>query len=112
MRSGQSFLTERPIAHRGFHDIHEGRPENTLAGARSAVDAGYGIECDVRLSSDGEVMVFHDAELERLTAQTGAFAEKSAEKLQSLSILGSSETVPTLRQLINLVEGSVPLIIE
>ena len=54
-----SFL-DRPIAHRAYHDIAAGRPENSVEAIIAAIEAGYGIEIDLQLSSDGVAMVFHD----------------------------------------------------
>ncbi len=62
-----SWLTERPIAHRGLHDATMGVIENTLAAAEAAIGGGFAIECDIQLSADGEAIVFHDETLDRLT---------------------------------------------
>ena len=61
------WLTARPIAHRGLHDASAGVIENTATAFIAARDAGYGIECDVQVSADGEAMVHHDDALGRLT---------------------------------------------
>ncbi|MEO0903784.1 MAG: glycerophosphodiester phosphodiesterase family protein, partial [Pseudomonadota bacterium] len=66
----QSFFA-RPIAHRALHDRKAGRVENSMKSIQAAVDARYGIEIDVQLTSDGHAMVFHDDLLDRLTAETG-----------------------------------------
>ena len=55
-----------PIAHRALHDLAAGRPENSPAAIEAACRAGYGIEIDLQLSSDGQAMVFHDYDLNRL----------------------------------------------
>lgn len=106
------WLTARPIAHRGLHDRAAGRPENTIAAARAAVAAGYAIECDVRISADGEAMVFHDAALGRLTAQADPVAARKAADLGRLSLAGTGETIPTLPALLAEIAGRVPLIVE
>ena len=67
-RLSADFLS-RPLAHRTLHDVRAGRPEISLAGARAAVLAGYGIEVDIQASADGQAMVFHDDVLNRLTAE-------------------------------------------
>jgi glycerophosphoryl diester phosphodiesterase len=105
------FLTH-PLAHRGLHDRARGRPENTRAAIRAAVEAGYGIEIDVQPSSDGQAMVFHDEYLGRLTGQSGEIGARTAAELGKLRVLGSDETVPTLREVLSIVEGRVPLLIE
>ena len=77
-----AWLTERPIAHRGLHDAAEGVIENTLAAAEAAIAGGFAIECDVQLSADEEVFVFHDETLDRLTDSEGALIEMSAEAIR------------------------------
>ena len=62
----RDWLTARPIAHRGLHDAASGAIENTPSAFRAAIDGGYGIECDLQISADGEVMVHHDDVLGRL----------------------------------------------
>ena len=73
---------------------------------------GMGIECDVQRSSDGQAMVFHDAELARLTGQSGPLAQRSAAELGQITLSGSSDTIPTLRQLLDQLQGKVPVLIE
>jgi glycerophosphoryl diester phosphodiesterase len=106
------WLTARPIAHRGLHDRAAGRPENTLAAARAAVAGGFAIECDVQRSADGEAMVFHDAALGRLTGASEAVAERSAADLATLTVGGTTETIPTLPAFLAAVAGAVPVVIE
>ena len=105
------FLT-RPIAHRAYHDITAGRPENSLAAVRAAVDAGYGIEIDLQLSADGVPMVFHDDTLDRLTNRTGPLARHSAKTLAATPLRHGAEGIPTLTELLDCVAGRVPLLIE
>jgi glycerophosphoryl diester phosphodiesterase len=100
----------RPIAHRGLWG--PGAPENSLAAARAAVAAGYGIECDLQPSADGQAMVFHDEHLFRLTGAAGPVAARSAAELGRLRLLGGDEGVPTLGALLALVAGRVPLLVE
>jgi glycerophosphoryl diester phosphodiesterase len=82
-----AWLTERPIAHRGLHDAAEGVIENTLAAAEAAIAGGFAIECDVQLSADEEVFVFHDERLDRLTDSEGALIEQSAAQIRSVRIV-------------------------
>ncbi len=102
----------RPIAHRGLHDVERGRIENSLGSALAAVAGGYAIECDLRLSADGEPMVFHDETLERLTTQEGPVERKTFAELTALTLKGSSETIPSFAALLAAVEMRVPLIVE
>lgn len=105
------FLTV-PLAHRGLHDLARGRPENSVAAFRAALDAGYGIELDVQVSRDGEAMVFHDEELERLTAETGPVNLRSAAQLSAIPLRGATEGIPTLMEVLDLVDGRCPVLIE
>jgi len=106
------WLTARPIAHRGLHDLRQGRPENTLSAFRAAIDAGYAIECDLHPSADGIPMVFHDDDLGRLTGCPGCVRDRRAAELRDMQIAGTREYVPTLDELLQLVSGRVPLLIE
>lgn len=104
------FLYSHDFAHRGLWGGPI--PENSLAAARAAIQGGFGIECDVRLSRDGTVMVFHDADTERLTGRTGSIANLATHDVQALRLGGGEERVPTLAQLTGLIAGRVPLLIE
>lgn len=101
-----------PLAHRAYHDRAAGRPENSRAAIRAAIAAGYGIECDVQLSRDGVAMVFHDYDLGRLTAETGPVAQRSAQALGEITLTGGDEGIPTLAEVLDIVAGQVPLLIE
>ena len=110
MAEAPDWLTRQAYAHRGLHDADT--PENSLAGFSAAIALGLGIECDLRVSADGRAMVFHDAELERLTGQNGAMAGLNVGDLTALTLGGSTERIPTLRDLLELVDGRVPLLLE
>jgi glycerophosphoryl diester phosphodiesterase len=101
-----------PIAHRALHDRAQGRIENSPAAIRAAVQAGYGIEIDLQLSRDGAAMVFHDETLDRLTAKTGPVTARTAADLARIPLKGSTETIPTLAEVLGLIDGKVPLLIE
>jgi glycerophosphoryl diester phosphodiesterase len=105
-----AWLSEGIYAHRGLHGA--GLPENTPAAFAAAMARGMGIECDIQRSRDGHAMVFHDATLDRLTAEQGRVAERSAEELGKITLTGGTDTIPTLRQLLDQVAGQVPLLIE
>jgi len=107
----QAFLTQ-PLAHRGYHDAGHGVPENSRAACAAAVDAGYGIELDVQLSADGHAMVFHDYDLDRMTPETGLVRAHTRAELQHIPLLGGAEGIPTLREILALVAGRVPLLVE
>lgn len=100
----------RPFAHRGLHDA--ARPENSLSAINAAVQAGYAVEVDVQPSSDGEAMVFHDYTLDRLTGEAGRTDARTAAELNSIALGSSSDTIPTLAEVLELVGGRVPMLIE
>lgn len=104
------WIGEFAYAHRGMHD--GGVPENSRSAFASAVMAGYGIELDVQRSSDGTPVVFHDDTLDRMTAETGPVAKRSAAQLGAVSLAGTTQTIPTLRQVLADVGGRVPVLIE
>ncbi|MCL6698724.1 glycerophosphodiester phosphodiesterase [Sphingomonas sp. NSE70-1] len=98
------------FAHRGLHG--PGVPENSLAAFRAALDIGAGIECDVRLSGDGQVMVFHDHDLRRLCASALAVESTPAATLAAQKLYDSGEHIPRLSEMLDLVAGRVPLLVE
>jgi glycerophosphoryl diester phosphodiesterase len=99
-----------PVAHRGLHG--NARPENSRAAFAAAADAGFSIELDVRQSRDGEVVVYHDADLERLTGSSGLVGETDAATLRELSLCGTTETIPLLEDVLALIDDRAPLWIE
>ena len=101
-----------PIAHRALHDRAAGRIENSPAAVKAAVAAGYGIEIDLQLSADGVAMVFHDEELDRLTDESGPVKSRTAAELGRIRLKESTDTIPTLAQVLALIGGRVPLLIE
>lgn len=104
------WLREWVYAHRGLHG--DGVPENSPAAFAGAIARGMGIECDVQRTSDGQAVVFHDFELDRLTAESGAVIEHSAAELGRIAIDGSEDTIPTLQRVLRQIGGKVPLLIE
>lgn len=105
-------LLTTPIAHRGLHDRAAGIIENSRAAFEAAIGAGYAIELDIQPSADGEAMVFHDDGMVRLTGQPGLIREYPAAALARIALLDAGETVPTLREVLDLVAGRTPLLIE
>ena len=106
-------LVRSPIAHRGLHACGGvGAVENSIAAALAAVERGFAIECDVRLSRDGEAMVFHDAVLDRLTDAAGMLDALDAADLVRLRLGGMGERLPTLAAFLEAVAGRVPVFVE
>lgn len=97
-------------AHRGLHGGNT--PENSLEAFKKAVDSGYGIELDVQLSKDGEVMVFHDYTLQRVTGTEGNLKDLEKEELCKITLMNTEQRIPTFRQVLELVNGKVPLLVE
>ena len=97
-------------AHRGLHG--EGRPENSMAAFRAALEGGYGIELDIHLLKDGSLAVIHDSSLKRTTGREGRIEDLTTEELPNYRLEGTEETIPTFRELLDLYDGKAPLIVE
>ena len=110
--SNLAWMTKRPIAHRGLHDGNKAVWENTLAAFTLAIAGNFAIETDVHLTKDGVAVIFHDGDLKRLGGRNGFVRDHTAAEMCAMNIGGTDEKVPTLRQLLNLVAGQVPVIIE
>ena len=106
------WLTARPVAHRGLHDRTRGVIENMPAAAQAAISGGFGIECDIQLTADGEAMVHHDDALGRLTDGSGALLRMTAGDLRAVRFKDTPERMMSLGELCALVQGRVPLLIE
>lgn len=109
-RAAPDWLTRWEYAHRGLHG--EGRAENSRSAFAAAIAAGMGIECDIQRSADDMPMVFHDWELSRLTGTPGLTASLDAEALGKLALLNSDDGPMRLADMLELVGGRVPVLIE
>jgi glycerophosphoryl diester phosphodiesterase len=107
-----AWLTARPVAHRGFHDAAAGRIENTLGAIVAAADRGFAVEVDVHMSADGQVYVFHDDTLDRLTVESGPVEGLTLAALQTARFRATEDRIPSLAGVLTAVAGRVPLIIE
>jgi glycerophosphoryl diester phosphodiesterase len=105
-------LIDRPVTHRALHDRAAGRVENSPSAIQAAIAGGWGIEIDVQLTSDARAMVFHDDALDRLTGETGPVNALAAGDLTQITLSGGDEVIPTLPEVLKLVAGQVPLMIE
>lgn len=105
-----AFLRAQPFAHRGLHgpDI----VENSRAAFSAAIAGGYGIELDVQASREGEAFVFHDEQFDRLAEATGTLAETRGVDIEKIRLKGTDETIPRLSEVLDLVAGRVPILIE
>ena len=106
------WLFARPIAHRGLHRTADGLIENSPSAFAAAIAQGFGIECDVQLTRDGQAVVFHDFTLDRLTRETGNIADHDSRSLRTTALRGSADTVPLLSDVIEQVSSRVPLVVE
>ena len=102
----------RNFAHRGLHSEDESVPENSLEAFRLAGRAGYGAELDVQLSKDGQVVVFHDDTLDRVCGVHGRVDEFTFEELQQMRLCGTAERIPLFSQVLDVIRGRGPLIVE
>lgn len=97
-------------AHRGLHS--ETVAENSMTAFRLAVEGGWGIELDVRLSKDKQLVVFHDDTLDRVVGREGRVADFTAEELSKMSLSGTDDGIPLFDDVLNLVCAQVPLLVE
>ena len=106
------WLTSRPVAHRGLHDISRGIVENMPGAVEAAIAGNFSIEVDIQLTADGEAMVHHDDALGRLTEGSGSLLQKSAAELRAVKFRNTGEHMMSLADLCTLVAGRVPLVVE
>lgn len=106
-----AWLTARPIAHRGFHDGAR-LIENTLPAAEAAIAKNFAIECDLQLTADGRVVVFHDDRLDRLTNASGDISRMSFRDVRAARFRSGDAGIPALEDLLDLVDGRVPVVAE
>lgn len=97
-------------AHRGLHG--SGVPENSLVAFALAAEKGYGIELDVHLTLDGELVVHHDASLLRTCGVDRRISDMTMGEIRQCSLGDSSEHVPSFQEALDCVHGRVPLIVE
>lgn len=105
------WLMNMQIAHRGYHSPTTA-PENSMKAFQNAMDQGFAIELDVHLLKDGNIAVFHDDNLERMTGYPKDIEECTYEEIKALKLLGTAETIPLFSELLSVVDGRVPLMIE
>ena len=102
----------RNIAHRGLYEKDQSVPENSLAAFSRAVERGYGVELDVQLSADGQVVVFHDDDLRRVCGVERAVKELDLSELESLKLFGTDEKIPLFTDVLEVLDCKVPVIVE
>ncbi len=107
-----SALRKHIYAHRGLFDNEGDAPENSMKAFKKAVDSGFGIEMDIQLTKDEKMVVFHDWTLERMCKAEGKVKDYTYDELQKFSLAKSEERIPLFTEVLELVDGKVPLIIE
>lgn len=110
--SDLSWLTARPVAHRGFHAAATGRIENTPSAIAAAAERGFSVEIDVHLSADGKVFAFHDHTLDRLTEGTGPVVARTMAELQATPFRSTTDRIPRLEEVLEIIGGRSTLVIE
>jgi glycerophosphoryl diester phosphodiesterase len=100
------------FAHRGYHNADHGIPENSMPAFQKAIAKGYGIELDLHLTADGELVVFHDDTLTRMCGRDDVIESMTSKELTRCRLLNTRETIPLFRDVLALVDGQVPLLIE
>ncbi|MGN0278740.1 MAG: glycerophosphodiester phosphodiesterase family protein [Lachnospiraceae bacterium] len=111
-RPDTSLFQKVYFAHRGLHDNDAEAPENSMAAFRKAVEAGFGMEMDVHVTKDGIPVVFHDFTLERICGENIEIEECTYEELQQFTLCSSQERIPRFEDVLSMVNGRVPLIVE
>ena len=109
---GWEALGRARYAHRGLHSLKAGRPENSMAAFRAAVELGFGAELDVHLMRDGALAVVHDSSLKRVCGREAVIEDLTAPELAGYPLQGTPETIPLLEDVLELFAGRAPLIIE
>lgn len=107
-----NWIKSNLFAHRGFHSLDQTIPENSLKAFQKAMEKGYGIELDINLLKDGTVVVFHDKDLKRMCRDDRRLADLTWEDIRPMQLLDTEEPIPTLKDVLALVKGQVPLLIE
>jgi len=100
------------IAHRGFHSLDKSIPENSLLAFKKAIDYNYAIELDIHVLKDGNVVVFHDSGLKRMCKVDKLLSESTYSEIKNVKLLNTNEKIPLLSDVLSLVKGKVPLLIE
>ena len=111
MKKDYTWLSQKPAAHRGWHD-NKVAPENSLLAIQRAIDAGYNIEFDVHLTKSNVLVVHHDFSLSRTAGQNVKVKDLDTDHLEQYKLFGTEEHIPTFDDVLNLVDGKIGLIIE
>lgn len=106
-----AWISERAIAHRGLHN-GSSIPENSISAFAAAIEQDYPIEIDIQLLADGELAVFHDKTLDRMTGETGKIADQTIKTIHHFKLIGTKQYIPSLDETLKFIGGRVPVLIE
>lgn len=107
-----SFLCENLIAHRGYHNKSEGIPENSIVAFDRAIQNNYIIELDVHILKDNNIVVFHDNDTMRMTGKKIDLKTATLNEISELKLNDTKYKIPLFEEVLKLVNGKVPIIIE
>ena len=111
-RAARAPFEGRAFAHRGLYEPDQSVPENSLPAFLRAVEAGYGAELDVQLTRDGQIVVFHDDDMQRACGVKGAVRDFTYEELHAIPLFGTGERIPLFSDVLRIFNGKQPLIVE
>lgn len=112
MNKKLDFLKQNLIAHRGMHDIKKGVPENSIEAFEKAIKNNYIIELDIHILKDNSIVVFHDDDLNRMTGVQKNLRDVTYTEIKDLKLLNTNSCIPLLTEVLNLINGKVPVIVE
>lgn len=107
-----SFIKRNVIAHRGYYNNEGGIPENSIKAFKKALENNYIIEFDIHLLKDNTIVVFHDNNIKRLTGINKKIIKLNYNEIKKLNLLNTNEKIPTFQEVLNLIDGKVPILIE
>ncbi|GKX29244.1 glycerophosphoryl diester phosphodiesterase [Vallitalea longa] len=110
MEKRMKWLAEDKIAHRGYHN--DKYPENSIGAFRRAIDYGFSIELDIHLLLDGEIVVFHDDNLKRVTEIDKDIEKCTYEDIRNIKLMNTQEKIPLFQDVLNEVDGKVGIMVE
>ncbi|QSX05756.1 glycerophosphodiester phosphodiesterase [Sedimentibacter sp. zth1] len=105
-------FNENLYAHRGFFDDKSEAPENTMLAFKKAIENGYGIELDVHVTKDLKCIVCHDDDLKRIAGIDKKICEITFNEIKNVNVYNTNEKIPSLEDVLNLVNGQVSLVVE
>ncbi len=112
MKPNSNFLLSNLIAHRGYHSEKDSIPENSLPAFIKAIENNYIIELDLHILKDGNVVVFHDDNLNRMTGLNKNIKDTTYDEIKDLRLKNTNNFIPLFEDVLNLVNGKVPIIVE